>query len=460
MAIRKLPNGKWKVDIRDVQNIRRKPTFSTEEEAKAYEAKILSQLPAKGDRNRHKPQSKLTFYAFVLQLIEEAEVQLAANNAKLGTIKVWQTHLNRIPAFFTSKPLVRISTDLCRKLLQRLTTEIKHVPGKKGEGARPRTDGKRLKEQTVQQRFGFVKLILKKAVEAGHIAFNPARDLAAPKTPRRAADDEEEIDYDDVLRFDELRKFLVVAACLLSPMLYVVICVLAMTGMRCGEVRALQRADIELDNIDRRTKKRRPRIAVRQNENQGSLGLPKNWHKRYVDVPPTLAVILRGWLAQIPLHPNTWLFRALQLPKEGSAKRARAGDLTHGWCIDHQTVDKAVQKVLAKLALGRHLTTHVLRHTYATCLLEDGEDILVVSRNLGHRDSGMTERVYAKWCHPKSNGTLDRLDKELKVCQQPVIEARDKEALLASLELPVLADSDVLVLSDDSEGSNESSDAA
>ncbi|MBS0159805.1 MAG: site-specific integrase [Nitrospira sp.] len=462
MAVRQLPDGKWKIDVRDVNNIRRKPIFETEEEAKLAEAKILSLLPAKGDRNRHTPQRKITFESFVKELIANAEEQLAEKKAKLGTIKVWQTHLNRIPESFKHKPLTRISTDQCRKFLHTLTKEVKHVPGGKGQAARPRKDGKRLKEDTARQRFGFVKATLKKAVQAGHIAMNPARDLVFPKTPHREADDEMEIDYDDVLTFVELRKFMSVAACkfALKPMLYVLICVLALTGMRCGEVRALQRLHIELDYFDRRTGKRRPRIAVRQNENQGALGLPKNWHKRYVDVPPTLEKILRWWLTQIPAHPHTWLFRALQLPKEGSAKRARAGDLTHGWCVDHQTVDKAVQKTLAELALGRHLTTHVLRHSYASCLLDDGEDLLVVSRNLGHKDSGMTEKVYAKWCHPKSNGALVRLDNDLAVHERPVSDVGEQESVMGSLDLPQPTVPESLVLSADMEVPSDSPNAA
>lgn len=462
MAIRQLSNGKWQIDVRDVNNIRRKPIFETEEEAKQAEAKILRLLPAKGDRNRHKPQDKRTFKSFVEELIAKAEAQLAEKKAKLGTIKVWQTHLSRLPDSFKHKPLTRISTDLCRKLLETLTKEVKHVPGGKGRAARPRKDGKRLKEDTVQQRFGFVKATLKKAVQAGHIQCNPARDLVVPKTPRRGACDEAEIEYDDVLTFAELKKFLDVAACVLArtPMLYVLLCVLAMTGMRCGEGRALQRLHIELDYVDRRTKKRRPRIAVRQNENQGALGLPKNWHKRYVDVPPTLEKILRWWLTQVPSHPQTWLFRAPQLPKAGSAKRARAGDLTHGWCVDHQTVDRAVKKILAVLALGRHQTPHVLRHSYASCLLDDGEDLLAVSRNLGHRDSGMTERVYAKWCHPKSNGALDRLDHELAVHEQPVSDVGEQESLLSSLDLPQPTVPESLVLSADMEVPSDSPTAA
>jgi len=37
------------------------------------------------------------------------------------------------------------------------------------------------------------------------------------------------------------------------------------------------------------------------------------------------------------------------------------------------------------------------RHTFATIMLENGEDILWISNMLGHKDSSMTLQMYAKY---------------------------------------------------------------
>ncbi|MCX6051056.1 MAG: tyrosine-type recombinase/integrase [Campylobacterales bacterium] len=38
-----------------------------------------------------------------------------------------------------------------------------------------------------------------------------------------------------------------------------------------------------------------------------------------------------------------------------------------------------------------------MRHTFATMMIENGEDILWVSNMLGHKDSSMTLQMYAKY---------------------------------------------------------------
>ena len=38
-----------------------------------------------------------------------------------------------------------------------------------------------------------------------------------------------------------------------------------------------------------------------------------------------------------------------------------------------------------------------MRHTFATVMIENGEDILWVSNMLGHADASMTLQMYAKY---------------------------------------------------------------
>lgn len=51
-------------------------------------------------------------------------------------------------------------------------------------------------------------------------------------------------------------------------------------------------------------------------------------------------------------------------------------------------------KELSERIIGRPLTTHALRHTHASLLLENGVSIDAISRRLGHENSKVTKEIY------------------------------------------------------------------
>ena len=68
-----------------------------------------------------------------------------------------------------------------------------------------------------------------------------------------------------------------------------------------------------------------------------------------------------------------------------------------------------LKEVLQKAGLNPKLTTHSLRHSYATHLLESGEDIQTVQQRLGHK-SVTTTMIYLHLARVQKNQCVNLID--------------------------------------------------
>ena len=81
--------------------------------------------------------------------------------------------------------------------------------------------------------------------------------------------------------------------------------------------------------------------------------------------------------------------------------------------LDTSTVTRAFQRVLARAGLPRQ-RFHDLRHAHATFLIEQGEDLGVISKVLGHSTITTTADVYAHLTSSMTRRVADRLDVVLR----------------------------------------------
>jgi integrase/recombinase XerD len=127
-------------------------------------------------------------------------------------------------------------------------------------------------------------------------------------------------------------------------------------GLRISELVALR-----LDDIDAG----RGLVVVRQG---------KGAKDRLVPLSPRLLEELRDYWRCY--RPRPWLFAG-----------ARPG--AH---LSVGGVQRLVRRVAQRAGLGKPLSLHTLRHSYATHLLEAGCDLLTIQRLLGHKDLKTTSR--------------------------------------------------------------------
>jgi site-specific recombinase XerD len=79
---------------------------------------------------------------------------------------------------------------------------------------------------------------------------------------------------------------------------------------------------------------------------------------------------------QSNVNPDGWLF-----------------PLKNGGHIATDLVQRVFKKALSEAGIRKAATPHTLRHSFATHLLENGEDVTVLQRILGHADIATT-KVY------------------------------------------------------------------
>jgi integron integrase len=98
-----------------------------------------------------------------------------------------------------------------------------------------------------------------------------------------------------------------------------------------------------------------------------------------------------------------YVFPARTLSKDPQTGRVRRHHLTE------DTIQRAVRSAVKKIALNKPATSHTLRHSFATHLLEAGYDIRTVQDLLGHKDV-RTTMIYTHVMQKPGLGTRSPLD--------------------------------------------------
>jgi integrase len=166
--------------------------------------------------------------------------------------------------------------------------------------------------------------------------------------------------------------------------------VLAYTGMRRGELLALRWRDIDLDAAT--ISVRRSVGVVRVKGQKGYLreGKTKTAKPRVIDLDPFTVAVLRAWKRERGAL-------ALQLARNDAIVfGTHEGEFRHPERFSH--LFREAQQRCGR-ALGEAappvIRLHDLRHSHATILLRDRENVKVVSERLGHASVTVTLTTYS-----------------------------------------------------------------
>ena len=395
MACIRKRRGQWVADFRDGGGVRRWRTFGTKRDAEDFLAKTIPEVR----------QCKRTVVPVTITVAAYADrwVRLIASTVKPRTLASYAStlRLHLLPAFGAWR--------------------VQHLDkgGIKGVLADKLALG--FSRNTVRIMHATLRAMLRAAVDDGVMLINPAEKLGRqlhlvmPKAVRQ-----EEI---KAMTREQRQRFLTTAA-RETPRYYPLFFTLAGTGIRLGEALALQWED--LDGFARE-------IRVTRSLSRGQIGTPKAGHGRTVDLSKALAETL-GHL-ELQRTREALLLGWQTLPPWVFCTRA-------GTPMDESKVRRAMRHVLQQATLPLHFSPHCLRHTYASLMLQQGESLTYVQRQLGHASINLTADTYGKWLPLGNKAAVDRLDAPIlpasgsKVVAEGVVEEAENSEVVGKFGGP------------------------
>jgi integrase len=360
MAINKTVAGSFSVDYRDQFKKRHLKTFKRKAAAVAFEKQVLHEVAT---REYVQPSSE-TVKDIAAKWLERKH---EAGTYKRGSLESWRNHVQRF-----------INVELGHLKVRDVDIEaIEKAAAAWAERTSPGTANKIMTTLVA---------VLDLAKRYRLVKENPAHSAERLKLAT-ADEDQGEVTADQVYDKAELGRL--IAATEPGSRDRVFVMVLALTGLRIGEALALTWPAIDLKG---------GRLQVLFNladsakGEEPTLETPKTASsRRTLALPPELLTELRVWKLKCPKSERELVFAT----EEGKP-------------YHRKSAGKMLDRAIKKAQLEKRLTPHGLRHTFASLLLADGIPAPEVGSYLGHRDCGVTLKVYAHFVR-RETGALRNL---------------------------------------------------
>jgi integrase len=258
-----------------------------------------------------------------------------------------------------------------------------------------------LSSGTVKNLKAYLSAILSEAVDDEIINFNPASKTG--KLIKKT--DKEEINpfnWEEKVTFEDAMKKH-------YPRHYPLFLTALRTGLRLGELIALQPGDLDFEGGF---------IEIRRSFSKGRLTTPKSGKSRRVDMSKGLAEVLRVYLTE----------RKKETLEKGWGETPEWLFYNEtGKMIDINNLRKRIfYKCLEKVGL-RRIRIQDLRHTYSTLRISKGDNIKDVSKQLGHHSITITLDTYTHWMPGSKKSEVDELDFDVEPNRNSINEKDDKE---------------------------------
>ena len=262
--------------------------------------------------------------------------------------------------------------------------------------ARNPVTGEGLGEKTLVNIKNFLSLIFNYAVQNGMVIRNPVTGVKVPKAGTKQT---------RALSLEEQNRLLTVARNYDKPMMFAVVFALY-TGCRKGEVMGLQWKDVDFE------------------ENIIHIGHQLTRHYDLAEASETRTILevtdtkTKFSVRDIYMFPS--FAKEFKAYKEQMIQWKKTNRIPHSeedfvfvssknTAVEPRVFYKYYQDVM-KQADVEDCNFHTLRHTFATRCIENGADILMVSRTLGHSNISTTLNKYSHLLPKHQKACMEKLE--------------------------------------------------
>lgn len=328
--------GRYVIDFYDSQGKRQRQTLkkgSTKKKAREKLREIEEQL----SKGIYFPEKKIPTFANVAKewLIHKKP------NLRYSTWSVYEGHTRNHFSEFEDLKINRITIAMIEKWIADRQAQKMPIT-------------------TIRKVLVSLGQILKYAVRHRYISYNPFPDAERPRGNRKK-------DTIEVLTPDKINALLDA----ITDQKYNTLFRMAIfSGARQGELLGLKWSDMDWENSQ---------VHIQRTfNNQEWYDVKTETSNRKIDLGPTMIAELKKWKLACPPNNLDLIF-----PNEA------------GQPINHNNlVSRYFNPALVKAKIER-IRFHDLRHTYASLLIEQGENIKYIQTQLGHSSPMVTWNVYA-----------------------------------------------------------------
>lgn len=338
--VRKRENGRYMLDFLDQYGTRQRITLPSGTLKKDAEEK-LEELTRQVRAGKYVPVKTAKLFKDVAKLWLEYK----KTKIRETTWETYEGHVNGHFGDFDNLKIIIIDTAMIEKFIQ----------DRQEAGMKLGTLRKIL--VTLNQIFAY-------AVRHKYISNNPVRDAERPRDSKTAARSEKI----RIMSREQIRAFLNAVE---HPKYKMLFTLALFTGARQGELLGLKWGDIDF---------KKAQIHIRRTYNKKRFFDPKTAGSvRSIDLGPSVMADLKKWKVACPPNDLDLVF-----PTE------------KGNPINYSNmVQRYYQPALTKAKIKEKFRFHDLRHCYASIQIENGQNVVYISKQLGHSSPTVTLNVYA-----------------------------------------------------------------